>query len=96
MLEKKRTYLNLTSEQKRAISELEQLAMRDLCRYERRGSETYLNEIPESDCLTTPILDWSEFNTDFYSSERSYDEVSTMFGDDNRDLRIDLRPYMIF
>ena len=96
MLEKKRTYLNLTSEQKRAISELEQLAMRDLCRYERRGSETYLNEIPESDCLTTPILDWSEFNTDFYSSERSFDEVSSMFGDDNRDLRIDLRPYMIF
>ena len=70
--------------------------MRDLCRYERRGSETDLHDIPESDCLTTPILDWTEFNTDFYSTERSYDEVSTMFGDDNRDLRIDLRPYMIF
>jgi hypothetical protein len=76
MLEKKRTYLNLTVEQKRAISELEQLAMRDLCRYERRGSETDMNEIPESDCLTTPILDWSEFNTDFYSSDRTYDEVA--------------------
>lgn len=75
MLEKKRTYLNLTPEQKRAISELEKIAMNDLCRYERRGSETDTNEIPESDCLTTPILDWREFNTDFYSSERSSEEV---------------------
>ena len=95
MLEKKRTYLNLTVEQKRAISELEQLAMRDLCRYERRGSETDMNEIPESDCLTTPIMDWSEFNSDFLSSERTYDEVA-MICAENRDQRIDLRPYMIF
>ena len=54
-----------------------------------------MNDIPESDCLTTPILDWSEFNTDFYSSERTYDEVA-MFCQENRDERIDLRPYMIF
>jgi len=69
--------------------------MRDLCRYERRGSELDTNEIPESDCLTTPILDWTEFNTDFHSSERNYDEVA-MFCAENRDQRIDLRPYMIF
>ena len=49
--------------------------MRDLCRYERRGSEIDLTEIPLSDCLTTPIMDWREFNTDFYSSERDFKEV---------------------
>lgn len=46
MLEKKRTYLHLTPDQLRAISGLEKKAMRDLCRFERRGSETDLTEIP--------------------------------------------------
>lgn len=69
--------------------------MRDLCRYERRGSETDLYEIPESDCLTTPVLDWTEFNTDFTSTDRKYDEVAQIC-QENREERIDLRPYMIF
>ena len=75
MLEKKRSYMNLTGDQKRAISDLEKVAMRDLCRFERFGSEIDMTEIPQSDCLTTPILDWREFNSDFYSSERSFSEV---------------------
>jgi hypothetical protein len=49
--------------------------MRDLCRFERRGSETDLTEIPPSDCLTTPVMDWREFNPDFYSAEREFSEV---------------------
>ena len=69
--------------------------MRDLCRFERRGSEIDMMEIPESDCLTTPIIDWREFNCDFWSTERKYEEVS-MICSENRDKRIDLRPYMIF
>ena len=75
MMEKKRTYLHLSANQLRAISTLEKKAMRDLCRFERRGSETDLTEIPTSDCLTTPVMDWREFNPDFYSSEREFSEV---------------------
>jgi len=46
MIEKKRTYLHLTTDQLKAISTLEKKAMRDLCRFERRGSETDLTEMP--------------------------------------------------
>jgi len=47
-------------------------------------------EIPETD----QILDWWLFNTDLYSSDRNYSEVSDIcerFGTK----KVDLRPYMI-
>lgn len=40
------------------------------------------------------VLDWTYFNTDFWSTDRSYDEVEDIC-ENNRERRIDLRPYMI-
>lgn len=57
---------------------------------ERRASEHDTNIIP----LTTEVLDWREFNSDFTSSDRSFSEVEST-AEAYKYERIDLRPYMI-
>ena len=57
---------------------------------ERRASELDTTELPESD----RILDWRHFTSDFTSSQLDRAEVMKIVNE-NRDRRIDLRPYMI-
>lgn len=49
-----------------------------------------LAEIP----LTNEELEYWHFNSDFYSQDRTYDEVADIC-DANRDRMVDVRPYMI-
>ena len=52
--------------------------------------ETDKVELP----VTTNVLPWHEFNVDFWSTHRSFDEVKEIIAK-YPDKRIDLRPYMI-
>jgi len=53
-------------------------------------SEKDYEEIPK----TNPTLDWWNFNCDVFSTDRSWKDVAEVMAN-NREHRVDLRPYMI-
>lgn len=61
-----------------------------LIRVERRASELDTTELP----ISEKILDWREFNTNLYSTQHTFNEIIHLIKE-NRNERIDLRPYMI-
>jgi CBS domain-containing protein len=60
--------------------------------------ETLMKYTGEADTvelpITTKVLDWSEFNSDFWSTRRSYDDIATT-AEQFKNSLVDLRPYMI-
>lgn len=57
---------------KESIRFEENLIMGDVGRLERRGSESDTTIFP----ITTNPVDWTEFNTDIYSTELDYETVA--------------------
>jgi len=68
----------------------EDLVYRKLARRERRVSQYDISQHP---FMENNKLSWEAFNTDMYSTERSWKEVDSIL-DENMDERVDLRPYM--
>ena len=66
-----------------------------LIRVERRASELDTTELPISDILSdSQLIDWREFNTNLYSTQHTFNEIIHLIKE-NKNERIDLRPYMI-
>lgn len=61
-----------------------------LIRVERRASELDTTELP----ISEELIDWREFNTNLYSTQHTFNEIIHLIKE-NKDERIDLRPYMI-
>ena len=74
---------------KKSIADDQDKVMEQIGRVERRGSETDLTQFPASD----QILEWQAFNSDIYSTERTYESIQAI-AENNMTQRIDLRPYM--
>uniref|UniRef100_A0A7S3N344 CBS domain-containing protein n=1 Tax=Strombidium inclinatum TaxID=197538 RepID=A0A7S3N344_9SPIT len=64
--------------------------MLKLSRAERRASELDTTDLP----VSKEILDWIHFNSDFKSTDKSFDSVKSI-ALAHEDERMDLRPYMI-
>lgn len=81
---------NASTDERNQVNEDELKLMQRISRMERRGSELNQELLPMSDKL----IPWTEFRSDMYSSDRSYNEVRAMV-ENHKYERIDVRPYMI-
>jgi len=73
-----------------ALKQDEKSMNKRLIRVERRASELDTTELPVSDIL----INWREFNTNLYSTQHTFNEIIHLIKE-NKNERIDLRPYMI-